>query len=289
MKNLTNKEFVPVIYGDKPVRALYVDVGADFLCFSAHWHERIELLRIREGSLNLKRGEDDVVLKGGEMGIICSEQLHKGVSGKSGTKYDVLMFDVNYFLNSTVPSFKYLEPLVNLTAIFDIKTDNERIVECFDKIYAMCKDKESHPLLLIAAVYEILGLLYENCLLNFKETPTPSDIKFGKVIKYVNENFCERISVESISQMFGYNKSYFCRKFKTVTGTNIMNYILILRLEKSLKMLKESEESIASIAEICGFGDFPYFCRSFKKHYGKTPREYRKSASKEKPVKVVNL
>lgn len=286
MKNLNNKELIPVIYGEKPVRALYVNSGPNHLCFAPHWHERIELIRINEGTLYLKRGEEDVTLRKGEIGIICSEQLHRGMTGPDGANYNVLMFDVNYFLNKTIPSFKYLEPLVNLTANFDVKTDNEKVVNCFDKIYSMCGDNKSHSLLIIAAIYEILGLLYEKCLLNFKEAPTLSDIKFAKVIKYINDNFRDKISVEEISFKFGYNKSYFCRKFKSITGTNIMNYIMILRLEEAKKMLKETNEVIMHIAENCGFVDFPYFCRSFKRHYGKTPSEYRKSVKKENPVKI---
>lgn len=277
MKSPTNKELFPVVYGEKPVRALHVHQGDSYLCFSEHWHERLELLRINEGTLDLKRGEESTILKKDEIGIICSEQLHRGVAGNEGADYDVLMFDVSYFLNSTVPSFKYLEPLVNFTAIFNIKTDNEEVIKSFDKLYSMCTMGKSHSLLIIATVYELLGLLWENCLLSFKKNPSPSDIKFGKVIEYINQNFKNRISVENVSREFGYNKSYFCRKFKEITGANIMKYILILRLEESIKMLKETEESITDICEKCGFGDFPYYCRSFKKHYGKTPREYRKS------------
>ena len=286
MKNLNNKELIPVIYGEKPVRALYFNCRPNHLCFASHWHERIELLRVNEGALYLKRGEENIILKKGEIGIICSEQLHRGMAGPDGADYNVLMFDVNYFLNKTIPSFEYLEPLVNLTTTFDIETDNEKVVNCFDKIYGMCVDDKSHSLLLIAAVYEMLGLLYENCLLYFKEAPTLSDIKFTKVIKYINDNFRDKISVDEISCKFGYNKSYFCRRFKSITGTNIMNYIMILRLEEAKKMLKETNDNIMNIAEKCGFSDFPYFCRSFKKHYRKTPREYRKSVNKENPVKI---
>ena len=278
MKSPTNKELFPVVYCEKPVRAIHVHQNSAFLCFAEHWHERVELLRMNEGELHFKRGDESVVLKKGEMGIVCSEQLHRGVAGNNGADYDVLMFDVSYFLNSTVPSFKYLEPLVNFTATFNIKTDNEKIIECFDKLYSMCTVGRSHSLLIISAVYEILGLLWEHCLFTFKKSPSPSDIKFGNVIKYINENFKNKISVENVSHEFGYNKSYFCRKFKEITGTNIMNYILILRLEESIKLLKDTNESISDISEKCGFGDFPYFCRSFKRHYGETPREYRKSA-----------
>ena len=282
MKSPTNKELFPVVYGEKPVRAIHVHQNSAYLCFSEHWHERLELLRMNEGSLEFKRGEESTIIKKGEVGIVCAEQLHRGVAGKDGADYDVLMFDVSYFLNSTVPSFKYLEPLVNFTAIFNIKTDNEDVIKCFDKLYGMCDAGKSHSLLIIASVYELLGLLWENCLLSFKKSPSPSDVKFGKVIKYINENFKNKISVDNVSREFGYNKSYFCRKFKEITGTNIMKYILILRLEESIKMLKNTDDSITDICEKCGFGDFPYYCRSFKKHYGKTPREYRKSANQDK-------
>ena len=281
MKSPTNKELFPVVYGEKPVRAIHVHQNSAYLCFAEHWHERLELLRINEGSLNFKRGDESVILEKGELGIVCSEQLHRGVAGKDGADYDVLMFDVSFFLNSTIPSFKYLEPLVNFTAMFNIKTNNSKVIECFDKLYGMCTVEKCHSLMIIATVYELLGLLWENCLLTFKKNPSSSDIKFGKVIKYINENFKNKISVSNVSREFGYNKSYFCRKFKEITGTNIMKYILILRLEESIKLLKDTNDSITDICEKCGFSDFPYYCRCFKKHYGKTPREYRKSSNQD--------
>ena len=47
--------------------------------------------------------------------------------------------------------------------------------------------------------------------------------------------------------------------------------------ESLAKILEETNETIEVIAQICGFGNFSYFFRSFKKIQGQTPHEYRKS------------
>ena len=56
-----------------------------------------------------------------------------------------------------------------------------------------------------------------------------------------------------------------------------MAYIHAFRIEKAGILLRNTESSIAEIAESVGFDDFSYFAKVFKQHTGVTPREYRKA------------
>jgi AraC-like DNA-binding protein len=49
----------------------------------------------------------------------------------------------------------------------------------------------------------------------------------------------------------------------------------IIRLNKAKELLKDSANSIASIALDCGYNDPGYFARVFKQEYGVTPQEWR--------------
>lgn len=66
------------------------------------------------------------------------------------------------------------------------------------------------------------------------------------------------------------------RKIKGTTGLTTSQYILKVRLNKAQKMLTRSQKPIGEIAMECGFNDFAYFSRSFRKEFGMTPTSYQR-------------
>ncbi len=103
-----------------------------------------------------------------------------------------------------------------------------------------------------------------------------TDKGFGRVVEYINANYADRITARSISQKFGYNETYLCRRFKAATGITVMKYIKVLRLEQAQKLLRTTEEEVGDIAWKCGFPEVGYFSNCFKKNFGYTPSEFRK-------------
>ena len=73
------------------------------------------------------------------------------------------------------------------------------------------------------------------------------------------------------------NKSAFCTFIKKETGMTFTNYVNDIRLNLAAASLKTSDQSIYEIGASVGLADTSYFCRIFKKKFGMTPTEYRKS------------
>lgn len=268
------------IHGKKSVSVLPFVCDPEFLACPLHWHEFMEISRVTKGTFHFKRGNDDIILKEGDAVICCPEQLHYGVAGEDGVSYYTIKFDVENLFNQTKASPIYIESLMNFTTIFEPKTNDPEIIKVLDEIYALNKS-DANPLSIIGRLYVLIGLFYDKCLASYK-IPSQADVKFAEVLKYVNEHFLDKISSKSVSEMFNYNESYFCRKFKGVTGTTIMNYILVSRLDYAKKLLGESMEDISVVAAKSGFSDVAYFYRTFKKQYKFTPSEYRKQFKKNK-------
>ena len=63
--------------------------------------------------------------------------------------------------------------------------------------------------------------------------------------------------------------------FREETGRTFSNYILDYRINYASYLLKESSGPIGDIAMECGFNNFSYFIRTFRKHFGVSPRQYR--------------
>ena len=70
--------------------------------------------------------------------------------------------------------------------------------------------------------------------------------------------------------------SHFMRWFKQMTGSSFISYLNERRLAAAAERLRQSEDSILSIAEAVGFETLSNFNQQFKKRYGVTPRDYRR-------------
>ena len=58
-----------------------------FASILSHWHERMELLYVLEGSLDVLCGDLSATVRGGEVVVINPNQLHAASSGEDGVKY----------------------------------------------------------------------------------------------------------------------------------------------------------------------------------------------------------
>lgn len=82
-------------------------------------------------------------------------------------------------------------------------------------------------------------------------------------------------SLQTISSSVYLNPSYLSKIYKLETGEGISEYILRVRMEKSILLLAQSPDKIYEISVLLGYQKPSYFIQLFKKHYGMTPQEYR--------------
>ncbi|MEK0312528.1 AraC family transcriptional regulator [Cohnella sp. 56] len=85
------------------------------------------------------------------------------------------------------------------------------------------------------------------------------------------------LSLNSVAEQMNISPSYVGRLYKQYTMKTIVDMIQKVRLEHAMTLLGETHMAIAEIAERTGFTNTSYFHRIFKKHYGLTPTDYRKS------------
>lgn len=76
------------------------------------------------------------------------------------------------------------------------------------------------------------------------------------------------------------SSSHLNRKIKELTGLNTMGFVNNIKLNRAKKLLGISQRPIGDIAMECGYSDFSYFSRSFKKEFGITPSQYQRMALK---------
>lgn len=83
-------------------------------------------------------------------------------------------------------------------------------------------------------------------------------------------------NIEQFAHEMCLGRTALFQKMKGITGQTPNDFILMIRLKKSLVLLKEAPQlPIYQIAMMVGFNEDTYFMRCFKKHFGKTPSQYR--------------
>lgn len=116
----------------------------------------------------------------------------------------------------------------------------------------------------------------------------------NRLLRYINQHFTEKITLESISQVFNTNKDYLCRIFSKAFGISPIQYVIQLRMERAKVLLVDTEQSITEISENVGFNSIHYLSRYFAQKEGMSPIEYRQRAKDnfnifvDEKLKIVN-
>ncbi len=139
-------------------------------------------------------------------------------------------------------------------------------------------DERSLPML-VALLRELFLICSRECvfLRDIPEYIHTTDSPIVQAAGYISSHFSEHISAADIAAAAGYSPNYLSLKFKKSVGIGIHEYLTFVRLRAAALELVTTADSITEIAFRCGFSDSNYFKDAFKKKYGVSPREYRKS------------
>lgn len=94
------------------------------------------------------------------------------------------------------------------------------------------------------------------------------------IITYINNNINKEITIDELSNIFFYEKTYIMKKFKKEIGITIHTYINSIRIYNSLNYFKY-DNYILSIAFNNGFQSIEYYSETFKQYIGVSPRIYK--------------
>lgn len=136
--------------------------------------------------------------------------------------------------------------------------------------------KPVQPNVLVKVITEaVSNLLVNQNTINENGNINESLIK--EALNFIKGNFNQNINLESVASYVHLNPQYFSRYFKNKTGTNFIEYLSMLRINKAKDMLIKTDKSITEICLSVGYVDSSYFSKVFIKHVGITPIKFRYS------------
>lgn len=248
-----------------------------------HWHESIELLFILSGKVKLSLGSFVYELKAEDIIVINSNEIHSTSSLEDNlilalqipVEYlkahievdDSIRFHCNSFLFSENQQSRFNQIRTLLAKMLWTSSKNER----------------GQELKLQSLLLELLHLLYRNFSLETSEPNLKSSEKYfdrlSRILSYINENYSQDISLNSLAKQEYLSVSYLSKFFKKYVGTTFLDYVNSIRLEHAVKDLLYTDYPISQIVLQNGFPNEISFLNLFKKVYSDTPGQYRKKVS----------
>lgn len=98
---------------------------------------------------------------------------------------------------------------------------------------------------------------------------------FGPVLSFMRDHYHTTITNRQLARLAHLSVRAFERKFRANFHVTPQKYLRKLQMRMASRALVYTRQSLAEVAVSCGFSDQSHFTREFRRHFGRTPRDYR--------------
>lgn len=253
-----------------------------------HWHEDLEFVRIYDGYMHYWINGQRLLLKEGDCLMVNSRQMHYGYSHNyTDCNFTCIILHPDLLPLHPALRRQWIDPLLqnsafeflHLTAA-DPRTDAIRAN--LDQIRSCRNAQGAAAPLQIAGILSILLAklnqfpeLFSTVSLSKNHSDTWSR---QNMIAYIYQHYSEKIGLDEIAKAGHVCRNKCCQIFRNQVSESPIDFLNHYRLEVSRGLLAHTDQSIAEIAQSCGFGHSSYYSKLFFRTYQCTPTTYRKSA-----------
>lgn len=268
-------EIVLALIGREWIREYGKDV--DYL----HYHNYLEIGICYAGKGDVILGEKTYPFEAGSIMIIPPYFLHTTNSIK-GTKayWEWFYFDVETILSqqydTNMIKAKYLKQKIYEKSHYMNVQKNEKLKRILELIRLECLEKVEFYQESLRGLTQTL--LVEMIRINAKEKENYEKNMFlAPAIQYIEEHFFEEIYIPQLAEVCNMSESYFRKLFVSSIHMKPIDFINFVRIQKACHLIKRTEKSMEEIAYRVGFGTISTFNRNFKKLFGISPYQWKKS------------
>ena len=157
-----------------------------------------------------------------------------------------------------------------------VSDSQEKLKQLLYELEAALKDEKFGSELLGSALFTQF-MVYVNRIFLEKQyiydaRSYSSDSQIEELLRYINHNLTEDLSIETLARKYYLSKYHMMRKFKEETGYTIHNYIISKRLLLARTKISKGT-TIVKAAQLSGFSDYTTFSRAYKKQFGTAPSQ----------------
>lgn len=236
-----------------------------------HFHSNIEMIYVVEGTVDMTTNGTVHHLQKDDFMIIEPYNIHTYSSPSPSVLYFAIC-PSSHYKELVNPPCHCLQQCVYPNGRF-----SEDIKQCFLKV----RDCVAAGAQLAALGYIWSMISYVVAEYGWKDYPSNINSNlFVSLLQYLQQHYCEKITLDDLSTHFGYNKYYISKVFNRYVNLNFSEFVNSMRCHHALELLSNKEISITDVAGKSGFESLRSFHRSFQKLFGCTPSEYRRKVRK---------
>ncbi|AEF86905.1 beta-1,4-xylosidase with transcriptional regulator of AraC/XylS family [Treponema primitia ZAS-2] len=256
--------------------------------FRLHWHTEIEIILVLKGHIQLTVGGQRYELVQDDLFFINANEIHS-TAGSEDTIVAVLQIDPAFCVKH-YPALENCYILWPREMLRNYAGENQkeeianflsRLRYLFASILEEYRKNENGYQLVIEGLLNTLMALIIRSVPSKNQLIAPDDKRnkeYGRIhslLKYIQKNYAERITLNTLADRAGLSVYYFSHFFKDNVGISFLEYLNQIRLYNATNMLSQKEMLISDIALGCGFTSVKAFNKVFKDFHGITPGEYR--------------
>lgn len=257
----------------------------------ATWHERLELFLPLDGPARFRMGQQEVKLERGDLLVVDNLKLHHVVDFPGfDTRVIVISFmpELVYSLGSPshdyaflLPFYSKIESRPHVLRAVDAPAGRvhgalAQLLECYFAGAAKPFHQAGSKAFLIQVLYHLAGHFRASEMLKWEfMRQQERSLRLKKLFDHINACPSGKLSLSAAARLVGMSAPQFMKVFKQVAGMTLVAYLNHVRLANGARLLRETDRSIADIADASGFSDQSYFDKRFKRAFGRTPKEFR--------------
>lgn len=101
------------------------------------------------------------------------------------------------------------------------------------------------------------------------------DPQIGRALALIHGRSRRQWTIDKLAREVAMSRSIFASRFRELLGEPPQHYFTRLRISTAAARLRSTSDALSTVAASAGYGSLPAFVRSFKRHTGMTPGEYR--------------
>lgn len=252
-----------------------------------HSHDFFEALFFVRGNVSFCVEGKTYLMRPGDILLTNSRELHKAVI-KSGIPYEryVMWFHPS-FVNGISDFLKTdaAECFSSATQKHNnlIRTTTYEFDKFISKINELPVNNENGSQEITqthkctaAQILSYMNEVYKKNSARFSDIITNPTI--NDIVIYINNNLCEDLTLDVLSEKFHISKYHLTRQFSIHTGLSLHKFILTKRLNNSRIMISEGTDPYTAAFD-SGFNNYSHFSKVFKENYGIAPTKYREETT----------
>ena len=273
-----------------PRDGLYMDCFVhEIMNYRYHWHQdQYELNVLLHGSQEFCFDRSNVTLQEDDVILIPPGSGHASFAQQANTRALVLHFSASAFRPFVKKGTRYLFP--DCISTEETRSDPQfrQIRFLISQIFEAAHRQSPYSQLRAKASLELmLATLCESFhpqVVQITEEDASHQETFSRMIRYIEEHYSEKISLEDLAAFSQYNRTYVSTLFKNTVGVNFHEYLTRVRFQQALRKLASTQKTLTDIALDNGFSDLKSFNKIFRAFIGRNPSEYRAQLSPDRII-----